>query len=304
MVNRKETELRSGKEPALGGFVSAAGETKAPSKTTEAFLSWIAVRFPWLKKTMRAAGMTETVNEFVARALLIGAALGTIIVVATAIILVSQNGELLWLLPTAIVAYPLMVSYAMQYPRALVSKRRREIDKDLLFAGRHLTISLKGGTPLFDAMLAIAKGKYGEVSKEMNRLVERVLVGVSIDEAAQAVMEDCPSPTFRRLLMQIVNSIRSGADVADSLDIVLNQISKEQLITVREYGQKLNPIVMFYLVLGVILPSLGISVGILILSFAGVRLTSTEMWASVPAIAALQYIFLSYAEMTRPVYEV
>jgi flagellar protein FlaJ len=104
--------------------------------------------------------------------------------------------------------------------------------------------------------------------------------------------------------MQMVNSIRSGADVSDSLDIVLEQLSKEQMINIKEYGQKLNPIVMFYMVLGVIVPSLGISVGLLILSFAGWTIGLREMWAVIPIVAIMQYMFLSYAEITRPVYEV
>jgi flagellar protein FlaJ len=278
-------------------------EKATVAKGAEPFISWIASYFPWLKKTMREAGMTETINEFVWRALLTGAFLATLIVIAVAIIFHYQSINMLLLIPVVIIAYPLMVLYTMNYPRALVGKRRRDIDKDLVFAGRHLTISLRGGTPLFDAMLAIAKGRYGEVSKEMNKLVERVLVGVSIDEAAQEVMEDCPSPMLKRVLMQIVNAVRSGADVAESIDIVLNQISREQLIAVKEYGQRLNPLVMFYLIIGVIFPSLGVSVGLLLLSFVEVRVTSAEMWLVVPFVALLQFIFLSYAEMTRPVYE-
>lgn len=293
-------------EPERGpqGPLLPKNEQRISGKATDSFLIWISSGFPWLKKAMREAGMTENIPTFVARALLLGAILGTLIVAASVLLLISQKASLLLLIPIIMITYPVMVIYTMQYPRALVSKRRRQIDREILFAGRHLTISIRGGTPLFDAMLAIAKGKYGEVSKEMNRLVERVLLGIPIDEAAQSIVEDCPSPTFRRLLMQIVNSVRSGADVADSLDMVLNQISREQLIAVREYGQKLNPVVMFYLVIGVILPSLGISIGILILSFAKIRLTASEIWAFVPLIAALQYIFLSYAEMTRPVFEI
>jgi len=104
--------------------------------------------------------------------------------------------------------------------------------------------------------------------------------------------------------MQLVNSIRSGADVADSLEIVLDQLSREQTIGMKEYGQKLNPVVMFYLVMGIIAPSLGISVGILILSFANVQLSMTNLWGLVPLIVIAQYIFLSYAEISRPSYEI
>jgi hypothetical protein len=58
------------------------------------------------------------------------------------------------------------------------------------------------------------------------------------------------------------------------------------------------------MVIGVIVPSLGISVGLLILSFAGWSVGIKEMWAIIPIVAIVQYMFLSYAEITRPIYEV
>ncbi|MEM2974089.1 MAG: type II secretion system F family protein [Candidatus Micrarchaeia archaeon] len=270
----------------------------------ESFLAYVAAQFPKLKKSMREARMTISATDFVGRQLTFAVFMSIFIGIIVALVMYLQGANWLIAIPIAIICYPLMFLVGMQYPSALVAKRRREIDKDVLFAGRHLWIALKGGMPLFDSMLAVSKGGYGEVSREMNRLVEKVLVGVPIDVAAAEVVEDCPSPAFRRILMQMVNSIRSGADVSDSLDVVLEQISKEQMINIKEYGQRLNPIVMFYMVIGVIVPSLGISVGLLILSFAGWSVGLKEMWAVIPIVAIIQYMFLSYAEITRPVYEV
>jgi len=270
----------------------------------DSYLNYITSQFPRLKKTMREARMTETGNEFVLQSLIFSGVMALFIGIVIAIVLFMQNAQWLLGIPSAIVCYPLLFWARMQYPRAIVAERRRNIDKEVLFAGRHLWIALKGGLPLFDSMLAISKGGYGEVGKEMNRLVEKVLVGVPVDVAAAEVVDDCPSPAFRRILMQMVNSIRSGADVSDSLDVVLDQISREQIINVKEYGQRLNPIVMFYMVLGVIVPALGVSVGLLVLSFAGVNFGFREMMAVVPVVAIIQYMFLSYAEITRPVYEV
>ena len=270
----------------------------------DSFLAYLAAQFPSLKKSMREARMTEKATDFVQRSLVTATFLAVFIGFVIGIILFLQHSQWLLAIPIAIIFFPFMFVYAMQLPKALSAKRRRAIDKDVLFAGRHLWIALKGGMPLFDSMLAVSKGGYGEVGKEMNRLIEKVLVGVPIDIAAAEVVEDCPSPTFRRMLMQMVNSIRSGADISDSLDVVLDQISREQMINIKEYGQRLNPIVMFYMVLGVIVPSLGISVGLLILSFAGWSVGIREMWAVIPVLAIVQYMFLSYAEITRPVYEV
>jgi len=275
-----------------------------PTEGIERMLSFVASKNPWLKKEMKRANMTEEITAFVGRAML--SALGLTAVVIAAVYFVSINFEInpLVVIPTFIISYPLMTLLTLQEPKAKANRRRKNIDKDILFAGRHLWISLKGGVPLFDSLLAISRANYGEVSREMKTIAQKVLVGVPLDTAMQEVVSDNPSPTFRRMMMQIVNSVRSGADVADSLGIALEQIAREQLIDVREYGQRLNPVVMFYMVMGVIFPSLGISVGILLLSFAGVGITINEMWALLPIIAIIQYMFLSFIDVTRPVYEV
>lgn len=261
-------------------------------------------RFPWLEKKMREAEMTQSVDEFVEKALIKSVILAFSLVILTAILFIMQNINLVLLIPFAILYILFSVFLFIQEPKALASRRKRMIDRDLLFAGRHMWIALKGGLPLFDSIVAISKGNYGEVSKEFNKIAEKVLLGVPLDTAMQETIEDCPSQSFRRMILQIVNSVRSGADVANSLETVLDQISKEQIIEIKEYGQKLNPLVMFYLVVGIIFPSLGISIGVLLLSFAGIKLTGVNVWAMVPLIAIVQYSFLTYIELSRPSYEI
>ncbi|MEM4590012.1 MAG: type II secretion system F family protein, partial [Candidatus Micrarchaeia archaeon] len=244
------------------------------------------------------------VDEFVEKSLIKAGLLTISLIILTYILFMLQSVNILLLIPLAIIYIPFSVFLFIQQPKALASRRRRMIDKELLFAGRHMWIALKGGLPLFDSIVAISKSNYGEVSKEFNKIAEKVFLGVPLDTAMQETIEDCPSQSFRRLILQIVNSVRSGADVANSLETVLDQISKEQVIEIKEYGQKLNPLVMFYLVMGIIFPSLGISIGILLLSFAGIKLTGINVWALIPLIAIVQYAFLSYIELSRPSYEV
>ncbi|MEM3369672.1 MAG: type II secretion system F family protein [Candidatus Micrarchaeia archaeon] len=267
-------------------------------------INYTKSRFPWLEKKMREAGMTQTVDEFVEKSLVKAGFLTISLIILTYILFMLQSVNMLLLIPFAIIYIPFSVFLFIQQPKALASRRRRMIDKELLFAGRHMWIALKGGLPLFDSIVAISKSNYGEVSREFNKIAEKVFLGVPLDTAMQETIEDCPSQSFKRMILQIVNSVRSGADVANSLETVLDQISKEQVIEIKEYGQKLNPLVMFYLVMGIIFPSLGISIGILLLSFAGIKLTGINVWALVPLIAIIQYAFLSYIELSRPSYEV
>jgi len=275
-----------------------------PQTLKDKIVLGVASQFPWLQKTMREAAMIESVNAFTERAMLKAVGLTAVLLILSYLFITIQNANPLLLIPLLLIIYILSLFLFIQDPRARASRRRREIDRDLLFAGRHLWIALKGGLPLFDSLVAISKSNYGTVSVELNKIVEKVFMGTPLDTAMQEVVEDNPSQSFKRMLLQIVNSVRSGADVADSLEVVLDQVSREQLIDIREYGQKLNPVVMFYMVTGIIFPSLGISVGILLLSFAGVSLTGSNIWSFVPLIALIQYMFLTYIEVSKPSYEI
>ncbi len=277
---------------------------RKPNEFKKKIITTVKGRFTWLEKKIKEADMTQTTDEFVEKAVIKAAAMALALIIFTYILFDIQGVNKLLIFPLILLYIPFSLFLFIQEPKALASKRKRMIDKDLLFAGRHIWIALKGGLPLFDSMVAISKSNYGEVSKEFNKIVEKVFVGVPLDTAMQDVIEDCPSPSFKRIILQIINSVRSGADVANSLEVVLEQISKEQVIDIKEYGQKLNPLVMFYLVMGIIFPSLGISIGILLLSFAGVSLSGTNVWALVPIIAIIQYSFLTYIELSRPSYDV
>ena len=194
--------------------------------------------------------------------------------------------------------------YFMMYPSVMVLKRKKAIDYELVFAVRHLLIGLRSGMPLFDAMVGVSRG-YGEVSREFNRIVEKVTLGTPIAQAIREVVQTNPSPSFRRIMIQLANSVGSGADIADSLEVVLNQVFKEQIIELKAYGQKLNPLIMFYMIFGIIFPSLGLAFAIILFSFVGsgrFTLNAPVLLLFLLMVGVVQFMFLSMVETSRPRY--
>jgi pilus assembly protein TadC len=105
--------------------------------------------------------------------------------------------------------------------------------------------------------------------------------------------------------MQIANALSSGADVGDSLESVLDQISKEQLISLKEYSQKLTPIVMFYMLFGIIVPSLGIVLATVVFSAVSggsFGFSSGLLVIVFLLITLIQFLFLGFIEASRPKY--
>ncbi|MEM2963427.1 MAG: type II secretion system F family protein [Candidatus Anstonellales archaeon] len=192
--------------------------------------------------------------------------------------------------------------YFMNFPRVKANVRARLIESELVFAGRHILISLRAGVPLYDAISAASSG-YGEASKEFNRIIEKTALGMPVNAAMHEVAATNPSQMFRRVVLQLSNALSSGSDVANSLDSVLEQISREQLVSLKAYGQKLYPLVMFFMVFGIVFPSLGVALGSILLSFIG-------FWANANGsllllvifviISLFQFLFVSAIEASRP----
>jgi flagellar protein FlaJ len=269
----------------------------------------IATSLPELKRDLAIAEMPFTPAQFVqiafTQALMISIALTLVTLMAVQ----TLNFDLPLMVASVILSFLLLFLIAMQFtlyaPRVRIRARGRAIDQELVFAGRHLLIELRSGVALFDAMLGVSRD-YGEVSKEFNRIVEKITLGVPVAVAMHEVADHAPSAYFRRVVLQMANAMASGSDVADSLDVVLGQISQEQIIQLKAYGQKLNPLVMFYMLFGVIIPSLGVAFLIILLSFIGSGLSAygVSLLAGILGLVTIiQFLFLSIVENSRPSFD-
>ena len=265
--------------------------------------------YPDLRKKLRIAGLEESPEEYLDKALFTSFVMALMGGVTVALFgwalsaLIDLQGLVLTTFAFAIPFWVFLAYLNIHKVDVLLYRLRKAIDYDLVFAVKHIIIALSSGTPIFDALAGVSKG-YGQVSEEFRKIVERVALGESLTSVLREVADTTPSSAFKRVLIQIANSIVSGANVADSLDAVVNQIAKEQLLEIKEYGQKLNPVVMFYLVLGVILPSLGVAFFIIVLSFVsgGIDLPFYYLLAAALVVGLIQFLFLAYIESSRPRY--
>ena len=134
-------------------------------------------------------------------------------------------------------------------------------------------------------------------------VVDKVDLGTSIENALNDIVERAPSQAFRRILWQIINSLRTGSDISRSLTAVVDQISREQNIAVKEYGRKLNPLAMFYMMIAVILPSLGVTMLIVLSAFMQIKLTLPVLLVISFFLGIIQFMFIVMIRSSRPAVE-
>lgn len=269
----------------------------------EPFVEYIKTKFPELRKKLKMAKMDISEDGYVSTTLVMSILVTLVLTFLISLLLYTSGMDLLVIIPLFLLTLIFSFLFFMKRVDVEMSKRELEIDKELLFAGKQLLIEIRGGIPLFDAVTHLTE-EYGEASNVFKEIVNKTNLGVPLDVALEDVSEETPSKPFKRLALQIVNSIRSGSDVAVALEAILDQLAQEQIIQIKEYSQKLNPLGMFYLLFGIIIPSMGITLAVTLLTFTGVAFGSQMLWGMLIVMGITQYVFLTMIQSSRPRFEI
>jgi len=262
---------------------------------------------PHISIQLKQSGITEEyeilTREYIAICLFLGLSLFLILSVSLTLILYLGGGKLIILGPLigAFVGF-LVYFELMSYPKVIINRRVRNLEKNLLFALRNILIQIRSGVPIFNAMVSVARGNYGQISDEFKYVVEKVEAGSSVIDTLEEIAVRNPSMYFRRALWQLVNALKSGSDVAENLSNVIQSLSKEQIVQIRRYQSTLNPLAMMYMMIAVIAPSLGITVMIILSSFPGMESIGNEQtfWILLAGVLFMQFMFMSIIKTKRP----
>ncbi len=264
----------------------------------------ILKRYPDLKLKLLQAKIDKKPYDFVKQNLM-GSMIITLVLLFVIISFLeafSVKLNIIAIIIAGIAFFLLTFTVLMDSPEVAIKKQEHEIAREIIFAGRFLIIEAKSGVPLYNSMVNVAKN-FKVIGKYFKELVDKVNMGTSIEEAIGETIETTPSNNFRKILWQILNSLKTGADIASSLDGVVQQITKEQMIEIREYGKKLNPLAMFYMMIAVITPTLGITLMIVIATFLGIKVSMTVLLVTAITLGIIQLLFLNIIRSSRPAVE-
>jgi pilus assembly protein TadC len=194
---------------------------------------------------------------------------------------------------------PLLFLYFIKFVDVKIEKIKKKIDEEIIFAGRFLIIGLDSGVPIHEIFEDMEKN-YEYVGFYFGEILNKVYLGTGMEEAINETILVAPSPNLRRILWQVVNAMRTGTEVSNSLNSVIDQIVREQAISVQEYGKKLSPLAMFYMTVSIIIPSLGITMLVILATFIGIKVTMPILLMLAGLIAFVQFMFLSLVRASRP----
>lgn len=190
----------------------------------------------------------------------------------------------------------------MAYPKIHVTRRQRNIEKNLIAALQDISVQLNSGIPLFNIMTNISEEDYGELSEEFKMAVKKINAGMPEEEVLEELAKKNPSVYFRRTLWQISNGLNAGGDMAIVVKDSIKSLNEEQMIQIQTYGNKLNPLIVFYMLISVIIPALSITFLTIIASMIGLEKSMTMLifLGLFVFVVLVQIMFLGMIKSRRP----
>jgi len=190
----------------------------------------------------------------------------------------------------------------LAYPRVFVSKKEKDIEKNLIFVLEDVLIQLNSGIPLFDILTNISNSNYGELSVEFKKAIKRIGSGKPEAEVLAELSANSHSVFFKRTLWQISNALNAGSDMSAIIRENISTLNEEQMIQIQNYGNKLNPLIMMYMLISVIVPALSVSFMTVIASMIGLEenLTMGLFFGLFTMVFFFQIMFLGMIKSKRP----
>lgn len=256
---------------------------------------------PKLRKKLEIAKINKTPEIYMSDVLK-KTVINSILVIVVIFLLFNKNPNFLIILIFGSVFITLFL-YSINLRRVdtAIIKRGKDIDKEVLFAGRYLLIKLNSGQPLINAIIDASKS-FGVANKYFKEIVKDIELGTPLEEALDKAARYSASKRFKKILYNLNNAIKIGIDVTKTLGSILDEIAEEQLIEIQRYGKKLNSMTMFYMLIGIILPSLGMTMAVVILSLLPNTgsLANAIFWVFGVLVIIIQFVFVFMFKGARP----
>jgi flagellar protein FlaJ len=132
-------------------------------------------------------------------------------------------------------------------------------------------------------------------------MVNKISGGVPELDALADTTRQNPSFQFRKVLWQISNALKVGSDVGDSLSSLLAELEKEKIDQIHKYGQELSPWTMVYMLAAVVVPSLGVTMLIVLSSFLSISLPMFLLPFLLVVNLGFQLFFMNFISTRRPI---
>lgn len=118
---------------------------------------------------------------------------------------------------------------------------------------RDLAESRRAGMTFTKAIMYSAKGNYGSLTPEIQKIARQISWGSSVDAALNSFAKRVNTKLIRRTISLIIEASRSGGNVADVLDAASKDAREIKLIDAERRASMMSYVAVIYVGMGVFL---------------------------------------------------
>ena len=130
-------------------------------------------------------------------------------------------------------------------------RRVRKIDERFPDFVRDLAESRRAGMTFTKAIMYSARGNYGLLTPEIQKIANQISWGSSVDNALRAFAKRVNTKLIDRTISLIIEASRSGGNVADVLDAASNDARELKLMDGERRAGMLSYVAVIYVSMGV-----------------------------------------------------
>ena len=226
----------------------------------------------------------------------------TYLIISTGIYFMNKGNPFLVPIIPAMAVGALISFSQVNYPKVLSNRQQKAIERNLLPAMEDMLVQLSSGVPLFTILVNISASGYGQLSIEFKKAVKKINAGLPQIEVIDDMGKKNASILFRKSLWQISNGMKAGSNITEVVKDIIHSLNEEQFLLLQTYGNKLNPLIMFYMLISIILPALAITFLTIIASIVNLPGPVTiGMFIGLYIMSILiQIMFLGIIRTTKP----
>lgn len=272
-------------------------------KILSLFFKKLSNNFPKLATNLKIARYKDTSEEYVKKSFISALVIGLLVFVTFTLFLIVFNSSILFAIPFMIMFFLFSFYFLINKPSFDILKAEKHIESEIVSAIRFLSLELKSERSLYNAIINLSKN-FVLIGIYFDEIVNEIKLGNTMEKALSEAVETSPSPHLRSIYWQLLNSLQTGTDITHSLEVLLNDIVEEQKIKIEEYGRELNALSLFYMMVAIIIPTIGFTILLAVLTFLGITVSLPILLTTWMMLSLTQFFFLKFAANRRPSVEV
>lgn len=200
-----------------------------------------------------------------------------------------------------LVIFGLMIFLAVKHPTSHAEAKAKEIDKTLVYGLRDISLQISSGETLFTALANVSKADYGELSNELSIVMKKINVGIPMGAVLKQRVTLIQSEYLKKTYWQLINSLRAGADLKNSLNSILQQLDAKQKMEIANYARELGLWSLIYMMFSVAIPTIGLTMLVILSAFAGGGIEEASFISFVVICFIIQAVLIVFIKSRRPV---